>query len=151
MALHQYQKQQYQKIGVIVALIALPIAGFVAGMQYQKQTGQSTTMAQGQFGENGARMFRGGAFGTVKAVSDTSITVTERRDSSDKTYTITSDTTYKNGTEAATAADVKVGNSVMLTLDTNDTSKVTAVTLNPAMGGPQMQTSDGTSGNTTLQ
>ena len=134
----------YIKVGVIAALIILPIAGFFAGVQYQKQTsGSAAQNTNGQIG-SGPRMFRGGAFGTVKAISSTGITVTERRGNTDKTYTITSDTTYKNGTAAAQASDVKVGNTVMLELDTSDTSKVKTITVNPTMmrsdSGPTTET-----------
>jgi hypothetical protein len=131
MPLHEYQKQMYKKVAVIAALIILPVAGFFAGVQYQKQTNPTSDNGRtAQFG-NGPRMFRGGAIGTVKAISDTSITVTERRDNTDKTYTLSSSTTYKNGTSDAKASDIKVGDTVMLTLDSTDNTKVTTVTINP--------------------
>lgn len=138
MALHEYQKKQYQKIGVIAALIILPIVGFFAGMQYQIQTGQTANSTKGQITGGGPQMFRGGTFGTVKAVSDTSITVTQLRDDTDKTLTLDASTAYKNGTETAARTDIKVGDMVMVELDGN---KAKAVTINPAMQGPQMQTS----------
>ncbi len=159
MALHQYQKDMYKKIGIIAALVILPIAGFFVGMQYQKQTtaADPNPNRTGKFA-NGPRggMLRDRAIGTVKAISGSSITVTSRFDNSDKTYTITSSTTYKNGTSDATAADVKVGDSVMLTLDSSDNTKVTTVTLNPVTmfrgtddgNGPS---SDAGAGNVMLQ
>jgi hypothetical protein len=139
----------YKKVGVIVALIILPIAGFFAGMQYQKQTGADSTAKTGQFGTNGPRTLSNRAIGTVKSISDTSITVTERRDNTDKTYTLSSSTTYKNGTATAQASDVKVGDTVMLTLDSSDNTKATEVTLNPTTmfrgtdSGPSTSTGSG--------
>jgi hypothetical protein len=131
MAMHEYQKQMYKKVGVIVALILLPIAGFFAGMQYQKQTNPTAENGRtAQFG-NGPRMMRNRAIGTVKSISDTSITVTERMNNEDKSYTLTSSTTYKNGTSDAKASDIKTGDTVLLTLDSPDNTKVTAVTINP--------------------
>lgn len=151
MPLHQYQKQQYQKIGVIAALIILPIAGFFAGVQYQKQTGSSAQASQGQFERgNGVRMMTG-AFGTVKSISDSSITITERRNNTDKTYTLTSSTTYKNGSSDAKLSDIKTGDTVMLQLDRSDTTKVTTVTLNPEFQSPGTQSSSSGPTDTMLQ
>jgi len=134
MAMHEYQKQMYKKIGVIAALIILPVAGFFVGVQYQKQTSGATPTDKTSFA-NGPRMnaMRNRAIGTVKSISSDSITVTERFNNTDKTYTLSSDATYKNGTSDAKASDVKVGDTVMLTLDSSDNTKVTAVTLNPTM------------------
>lgn len=131
MALHEYQKQMYKKVGVIAALILLPIAGFFAGMQYQKQTSSGPENGRAAQLRNGPRMMRNRAVGTVKSISDTSITVTSRFDNSDKTYTLSSNTTYKNGTSDAKASDIKTGDTVMLTLDSSDNTKVTTITVNP--------------------
>ncbi len=153
MALHQYQKDMYKKIGVIVALVILPIAGFFTGMQYQKQTSTAVTNGASKFA-NGARGMRNRAIGTVKSVSATSITVTEQFNNTDKTYTLTTSTTYRNGAADAQASDVQAGDTVLLTLDTSDTSKVTAVTLNPTMmfrGSTAPNTSDTGNGGAALQ
>ncbi len=131
MPIHEYQKQMYKKIAIIAALIILPVAGFFAGMQYQKQTNPESNQRAARFGANGPHMMRNRAIGTVKTINDTAITVTSRVDNSDKTYTLSSGTTYKNGTADAKASDIKTGDTVMLTLDASDTTKVTTVTLNP--------------------
>ncbi len=132
MALHEYQKQMYKKIGVIAALIILPIAGFFAGTLYQKQMTPAAEATNGprQFA-GGPRMMQNRAIGTVKSISETSITVTSKLDGADKTYTLSSNTTYKNGRESAQFSDVKTGDTVMLVLDESDNTKVTTVTLNP--------------------
>jgi len=132
MALHEYQKQMYRKVGVIAALIILPVAGFFVGMNYEKQTNNSGTAAGvNRFANGGPRGMRNRAVGTVKSISATSITITQRQNNTDKTYTLTSSTTYKNGTADAQASDIKTGDTVLLTLDPSNTSNVTTVTLNP--------------------
>jgi len=156
MPMHEYQKQMYKKVGVIVALIVLPVAGFFAGMQYQKQTTPAAATNSSKFG-NGPHMMRNRAVGTVKSIDSGSITVTDRLSSADKTYTLTSSTTYKNGTSDAQASDVKVGDTVMLTLDSSDSTKVTTVTVNPQLmfrgsdDGSQPSTTDSGSGDAILQ
>jgi hypothetical protein len=141
MALHPYQKQMYMRIGIITALIILPIAGFFVGIQYQKQTGGGTTTAQLANGRLNGNMMRDRAFGTVKSIDNSNITITERRTNTDKTYTLTSSTTYQNNTVTAAAADVKTGDTIMLTLDSSDNTKVTTVTINPTFERPAAQNS----------
>lgn len=146
MALHEYQKQMYKKVGIIVALIALPVAGFFTGVAYQKQTGGTAqdTTAQVQKGRFGG-MFRNRAIGTVKSISSTSITVTGRN-GTDRTLTITSSTTYMNGTSSAQASDIQVGATVLVMLDSNDNTKATQITINPTLQFPQPG-AQGSSGN----
>lgn len=132
MPLHEYQKQMYTKVAVVAALIILPVAGFFAGMTYQKQMTPATDATNGPKQiMGGPRMLRNGTLGTVKSVNETSITITERKSQEDKTYTLSSSTTYKDGESTAQFSDVKVGDTVMLTLDKDDNTKVTTVALNP--------------------
>lgn len=132
MPMHEYQKQMYTKIAVIAALIILPIAGFFAGTLYQKQMTPNAAATNGpqQFG-NGPRMLKNRAMGTVKTISETSITVTDRMSQEDKTYTLSSSTTYKDGESEAKFSDIQVGDTVMLTLEESDDTKATTVTVNP--------------------
>jgi hypothetical protein len=136
MALHEYQKQKYKKMMIIAVLVVLPIAGFFVGVAYEKQTGNKTAATSqnrpgGRFGQN----MRNRAIGTAEAITDTHITIASRL-GTDKTYTITSSTTFKNGTSDAKAGDIKVGNTVLVTLDPNDTSKAVGVTINPTFNRP---------------
>lgn len=150
MAMHEYQKQIYKKIGTVLALIILPILGFFGGMQYQKQNSPATASSTDKFA-NGPRMMRNRAVGNVKAVTSTSIAITERFNNTDKTYTLTNNTTYKNGTSDAQASDIKTGDTVLLTLDSNDSSKAVMVTANPTpmvRGGAESPT--GSSGSDTI-
>src|SRR5215213_2145844 len=125
MPMHEYQKQMYTKIAVIAALIILPIAGFFAGTLYQKQmTPAVATDGPKQF-NSGPRLLKNRAIGTVKSISETSITVVDRMSETDKTYTLSSSTTYKDGESSAKFGDVKAGATVMLTLDESDNTKAT--------------------------
>lgn len=135
MALHEYQKQVYKKYAIVAALIILPIAGFFAGIQYQKQNGGSTaaTSSQTRTGRFGGGM-RNRAIGTVKSIDASSITVTSRLDGTDHTYAITSSTTYMNGASTAQASDIQTGSTVLVTLDSSDTTKATQITINPTFG-----------------
>lgn len=150
MALHPYQKQMYMRVGIVAALIVLPIAGFLAGMQYQRQT---TTATNTQFSTKRlGGMMRDRTFGTVKSIDSASITITDRLTSTDKTYTLTTSTTYRNGTATATASDIKTGDTVMLTLDSSDNTKVTAVTISPTFQRPSADDQSSTTApDTTLQ
>lgn len=133
MALHQYQKQMYIKVGVIAALIILPIAGFFAGAQYQKQTGETAKTSdnsQMRMG-GGPRMFQGGAVGTVKSVSETEIVITDRMQGTEKTFTLSSDTTYKDDESTAARTDIQEGDSVLIETDNTDKTKAKNITLNP--------------------
>lgn len=132
MPMHEYQKQMYKKIGVVAALVILPVAGFFAGMQYQKQTTPPATATNETRGFGGGpRMMSNRGIGTVKSISDTSVTITDRMSGEEKTYTISSNTAYKDGNADATASDVKVGDNVMLILDEDDNTKVTTIIVNP--------------------
>src|SRR6266496_186651 len=131
MALHEYQKQRYKMAGLIAALIVLPIAGFFVGILYQKQTGASpTNVAQNTRGRFGG-MLRDRAIGTVKSIDAGSITITSRLNNTDHTFTLTGSTTYRNGTATTEASDVKAGDTVLVTPDSNDSSKAATVTTNP--------------------
>ena len=147
MALHPYQKQLYIKVGVIAALINLPITGFFAGVQNQKQTGHTANTNSGQMRTGGPRMMMGGgAVGTVKSVSETEIVITDRMQGTEKTFSLTSDTTYKNDDQAAARTDIKEGDSVLIETDSSDKTKAKTITLNPnfqqgssdSSGGPVM-------------
>jgi hypothetical protein len=132
MALHEYQKQMYKKIGVIAALIILPIAGFFVGVHYQQQTSTANHPSDLPIKRPSSALR---VMGIVKAISSNSITVTERFNNTDKTYTLTSSTTYKNGTSDAKASDIKTGDTVMLILDASDHNKITSVIVNPMFHG----------------
>lgn len=149
MPLHEYQKRTYKQVATVLALIILPIAGFFAGVQYQKQTNPAAETNQtARFGGSGPRGMQNRALGEVTDITATSVAITSRFNNEKKTYTITSDTTYKDGesSNTVTASDVKAGSEVMLELNADDTTKVKTITLNPqAMFRGGTQSSGGAS------
>jgi len=122
-------------IGVIILLIA----SFMGGVYYEKSTSKTVqTGAVGTFGTGGpggTGKVRNGAFGTVTAVSDTSITVNEPRLNTTATYAITSSTTITNSGAAATASDIKVGDQVLIQASSSDTKTATHI-VDGIQGGP---------------
>ena len=137
---------------VIFAVVVLLVGagGFYSGTVYQKSHGTSTAVATngGSFGGGtgggaagggfGSRI-GGGGIGAVTAVSSTSITITPRSRggtaAADKTYAIGSSTTITNNGATVAATDIAVGDNVLITTSTSDTSTATAITVNPSFGG----------------
>lgn len=148
-------------VWVVVIIAAIGI-GFAGGMSYQKgkSTTPSTTATTSGFGSSSANgqgfgaMRRGGSFGSVTAVSDSSISVKNDRTGSTDTFKITSSTTVTNNGSSASISDIKVGDTVMIRTDTSDTSTATGITLNPSFGGAPASpdnSSDSTSTSTDTQ
>jgi hypothetical protein len=144
---------------LVPILVLVVVAGFSfgAGIQYQKGkkvASVPTTTAASQFGpsdgSNSPRSFRGGAgasIGQVKAVSSTSITVTNDRTGTDTTLAITSTTVVTNAGATAAVSDIKVGDTVFAQAATNDANTATRIMINPTMGGAQYR-GDAPSGTT---
>ncbi len=127
-----------------VALL-IAISGFAGGVQYQKSKSPSTKTAAGQFdagmgqGRFGGRRSLNGSVGAVTAVSDSSISIQDRRSGSIKTYSITSSTEITNAGVAASANDIVVGDNVIVTTASSASTTATRITLNAGpsgMGGP---------------
>jgi len=122
-----------------VVLILVAGGSFAAGMQYQKshQSDAKTTGAISRFGTGfGGGMGQrgmGGVFGQVTVVSASSITVTERRDNSSKTLSITSTTTItKDGSKASTS-DIASGDEVIIRTSTSNASEASEIIINPTL------------------
>jgi hypothetical protein len=117
---------------IVVVLLAV---GFMAGVSYQKgkhvATTATTASQNGGFGGGGRR---GGGFGTVTAVSASSITVQSRSGAS-TTYSIAGSTQVTNNGAAATVNDIQVGDTVAVTPDTTTTTQADRILLNPSFGG----------------
>jgi len=134
-------------IAAVLVVLAL-IGGFVGGMQYQKGKG-STALASGtsaaandQPGMGGRGFNRNGSFGTVTAVSSSSITVKNDRTGETKAYSISGSTTITNNGATASASDITVGDTVMVTTSSTTSTDATDIRLNPTIGGaggPGMQ------------
>ena len=100
--------------------IALLLIGFGSGVAYQKGKTTSTAQAASAMQDSrfgGMQGFGGGmrdtnrAFGTVSAISDSSITVTTRSNSS-VTYTLSSSTTVTDDGNSASIGDIQTGDTV---------------------------------------
>jgi len=148
---------------VIVASIAAIIIGGTGGflVGYQIGTTSDADDSAQQAGMNGmpggmmGGQFTRGGVGTVSAVSSDSITIKNRRQGDETTYSITSDTTVTDNDESATISDVKVGDLVMIQSDDDtdaDTKTATSVELNPSFGGgPNAQTQSSSNNNTSVE
>lgn len=148
-----WEKKQKNKWGVVLAAvgggIVLVVLGFLGGIQYQKHAGNKGNIAQqragqglaGRFGAGRTRAARGG-FGTVTAVSATSITVQNSRTGESKTYAITNGTKVTNNGAAAAVSDIQTGSMVLVQTSTSDAGTATAIVINPSFGGGFGGTSD---------
>lgn len=133
-------------IAIIVTIVVSAGAGLVAGMQIGK-TNSTDAQAQGAMSGVSGRMseMRGG-FGTVTAVSDSSITIESRMGRMRQgdntqggaiTYKITGDTKVTNNGESAAIGDLKTGDTVRVETSDDSSDTATAIELNPQMrGGP---------------
>ena len=130
---------------LVVGILIVAVLSFLAGMQYQKgktpaTNTASTTSSQNGNSSGGRGGFGGGfqrgdrAFGTVSAVSSTSITI-QTRSGTTSTYTITSSTTVTNSGQSASVSDIQSGDTVIMTLDSSNTQDVSSIMLNPSFGG----------------
>jgi hypothetical protein len=133
-------------LGVVGAIIFGSL-GFVGGIQYEKRNIPSPVASAaagtagagaGGFagrGAGAAGQRRAGVFGTVSAVSATSITVNETRTNSTQTLAITSATTVTNAGASASVSDIQVGDTAIIMTSASDTSTATTISINPSFGG----------------
>lgn len=136
---------------IMAILVLLVGAGsFYGGIMYQKNhtpvlTATDTANA-GVFGGQGGFRTNGGIFGSVTAVSSTSITVEDTRMNTSKTMAITSGTVVTESGVSSTVAAIKVGDTVVITASETDTSTATRILLNPTRGGagPSLNTGGST-------
>jgi len=129
--------------GIVLVSLAF---GFFGGMAYQKN--QKTTLTQSGYGmistgggplgagSGGGMMRRGGTVGTVSAVSSSTISVQNIRTGVTSTLSIDATTVITNNGVAATANDIKVGDTVIITTSTTDTKKASRIIVNPSTAGP---------------
>lgn len=132
------------KVLILTAtLVAVCGIGFYGGVQFQKNKKPVTSSSvddrsgfsgSGQMGPGNGAYRRGGnrSFGSVTAVSGESITIKDSRQNTDVTYKITSSTAVLNNGTSGTLSDIKVGNQVMITPDSSDSTTAGRILL----GGP---------------
>lgn len=151
---HATQHQVHRKITVsttslaIAALIAgLCILSFTAGIGYQKHltktAARGTLMTGGRFGMMEER--RAGDFGKVTAIDNASITISNQRTGIDKTYSITSSTSFLNAGQPGSLSDIKTGDTVIVETTSNSSSTANRIISNPdfGSGGPAGQADNG--------
>lgn len=126
-------------VNIGVVILALLI-GFWIGTYYQKHhdksSNTSTTAFRG-FGApgGGAGFRRGGAnFGTVTAISSSSISVTTSSGSS-KTFNITSSTVINDGGQTVSYTDIQNGAKVIVATTSATSTDAARILVNPSFGG----------------
>ncbi len=142
--------------GMVAIVLVVGIASFFGGVSYQKGhqkttgTGSLTSSSRfesGRFG--GGRM---GGFGTVSAISATSITVKDMRSGTGTTYTINSSTTITNNGSTTTANAIQTGEAVIVRTSSSSSTTATEIMVNPSFGGgPVTQGQSSTAGSATIQ
>lgn len=147
---------------ILVAVVGVLIIGvsFYSGMAYQKSNqpkleagatsasgGPQGMMFNASAGGGGGPRQAGFTpiIGTVTAVSDTSISLTETETGEAKTLTIASTTSIVDSSnEKAAASTIKVGDKVMAIANQNDNTVADRIAINPEMGatssGPNAMT-----------
>jgi len=137
----------------VIGLALLCGLSFYGGIHYQKgkqptATAQTAT-AGGAGGGFGGRF--GGQrpnFGSVTAVSPTSITIQSSIDGSSKTFSIDSSTLITNSGQSATIADVQTGSNVVIRTSSSTSTTASAILINPSFGsGASNPANSGTSTN----
>ncbi|HUC89510.1 MAG TPA: hypothetical protein VMR45_01805 [Patescibacteria group bacterium] len=147
----QTGKIDAKQLLILAALLVAAAAGsFIGGMKYQKSHTSNPSVASG-FNSNGPsgngmgmdkNFNRGGTLGSVTAINDSSITLTDQRTSEAKTYSISSSTKITNSGSTATTADIKAGDTVMVAASSSDSTAASSILINPSFGSPNSQ--DGT-------
>ena len=121
---------------VVLAMLLIG-ASFYAGTSYQKHhtkvaSANGPTFATNRgFGLRGPH--HGGDIGQVTAVSSSSITVSNQRTGTDKTYTIDANTTVLNNGQTGSVSDIKTGDTVIVEVSSTSSTTATRIVLNPAM------------------
>lgn len=131
-------------VAMLIAAVLLAGLSFYGGIQYQKghQSATSTTAAssgsQSTTGGQAGGRFRGGqrpTFGSVTAISPTSITVDSESGTS-TTFSITSSTTITDsGQTTTTTSDISTGDTVAVIASTSNSTQAARILVNPSFGG----------------
>lgn len=117
---------------ILLVIVAIIIAGasFYAGVAYEKGHVGTTP---GRFGAGGGQGM--GAFGTVSAISGSSITVNNSRTGSASTFTITSATTVTDNGSSSSVSAIQDGDTVIVRTSGPGSTTASQIMVNPAFGG----------------
>lgn len=123
-------------ITIIVAIV-VGAGAFFGGMKYQQSKVQTTSSANGQFGQRGNRNANGARATQGQIISADANSITVKLQDGSSKIVIYSDTTQISKSDKATKDDLKTGENVAVFGTTNSDGSVTAQTiqLNPMFRG----------------
>jgi hypothetical protein len=125
----------------LVIVVVVGAGCFFIGDHYGKDHVPKSTKASSASANSGFGGGFGGAerslraFGTVSAISSSSITVQNQRTSSSDTYNITSSTQITDNGQTVTYTDIQTGDTVVITKASSSSSDASAIDVNPSFGG----------------
>jgi hypothetical protein len=142
------EKTYAKPLLAVVVLVIVAATGFFSGVAYEsghaKSAAASTNSRTDRAGAFGGG--RGGysgydgqrpTFGSVTAVSSSSISVQGQGSSTTTTFSITSSTNITDNGSAVAASDIKVGDTVIIRASTTSTSQAGTIQVNPNFGGDE--------------
>lgn len=138
----------------LVIIVIVGVACFLIGESYGKDHAVKSAGATASRRGNLAGGFGGAnrglrAFGSVTAISSSSITISNQRTGADSTYNITSSTQITDNGQSVTYSDIQIGDVVVITKASTTSSNASAIDVNPSFGGfpggaPSTNSSSGT-------
>ena len=118
-------------VAVIVLLVIAFWGGTVYGRHHTVATSKSAFSLRSGFGG----FSHGGGFGTVSAISASSITVDNSRTGQSTSYAITSSTKITDNGQSAAASSIATGERVVVVPSTSNSSDAASILVNPSFGG----------------
>ncbi len=119
---------------ILLLLVAFGLGKYYGDHQTKSfvSNGSNTTAPS----TNGGGFRRGGGgFGTVSAVTSSSITIDNPRTGTSKTYSITSSTKITSAGQSASISSIAKGDRVIVMPSTNNSSIAATIIVNPSFGG----------------
>ncbi len=126
-------------LGIILITVVVGV-GFYSGVAYQKN--RSTNLTASNTNPNSPRgvgygfghRFSGNrTFGTVSAISATSITA-QTRSGNSKTFSIDSSTVISDNGQTITAGNIQTGDTVFITTSSTTSALASRILVNPSFG-----------------
>ena len=145
----QTQGNFAKPIIISISILILMVVGFFGGIQYQKGHqpkitanfgSRSSPFGQGGSGGSGGFSGQRPTFGSVTAVSASSITVDDSQSSSSTTFSITSSTSISDNGQTVTASDISVGETVVVIASSSASTQASRILVNPSTSGAPSST-----------
>jgi hypothetical protein len=128
----------------LVALLIVAGGSFYGGTAYEKSHDKTSTTGSSALtgfssGASGGRTggFRMGGFGTVTAVSSSSIAIQNPRSGTSNTYTIDGSTVIEDSGSTGSLSDIATGDTVMIRTSSSTSTTAAQIDVNPSFGGGQ--------------